>query len=600
MPLPASLLISNDDDQPTDDPKLEEAKRLTRDPELMRMARHTLISLPRQSVGRLAMKYVHVGHEGLKVVAMPTRARILYGPQFAVMDRCSQAYVMCRESLRLALAHIHQGALMAKRERNGFSSKAWSMASDSIINYVLENLPQADAGQAQIRHGLRRCEELGIAKWDEVCRVIRKTAKKYDIDPGPTFEKQPNELTAQLIYHSIMRVVQETADAHKQQDRRRLWDDLINAFNIVLDRTKDNPNVILKEDPVELGPIEFYDALALHVRNYNESAYPQDHEGIQPVDEADWDLIDEAVKSLIQRAIDDPAVTFTSSPRRGSISLWNDMVKILRQFADFEFDEDSEDIADTLIDEMAEELNLIDTLEHILNEMKDRPENDLVNEGSQIENAFHQHQAGLGSGDVLATVMASDGMTKTPWRRALLGMATSALISRLNVNHGRLSRRNIAQIHSQMRNGQRVSFTRQPKIDRHKKAKKAVVIIDTSGSIFSDRDRISNFLKETQTVCKDRDTKLTVIFADADVCGILPIEEAYDKIKTLVPKGGGSTDFRPAIEEAEAMKPDLIIYLTDLMGTFPKKKPSCPIIWGFPPEFDQYETPFGKRLPLAA
>lgn len=600
MPLPASLQISNDDEKSPVDPKLEEAKRLTMAPDLMRMARHTLISLPRQSVGRLAMKYVHIGEPDLKVVAMPTRARILYGPSFALMDRCSQAYVMCRESLRLALAHIHQGALISKRERHEFSSKTWSMASDSIINFVLENLPQADAGQSQIRHGLRRCEELGIAKWEEVCRVVRKTAAKYDIDPGPTFDKQPNELTAQLIYYSIMRVVRETADAHKSQDRQRLWNDLIDAFNVVLDCARDNPTAVLKADPVELGAIEFYDALAAHVRTYNESSYPQDHEGRQNVEEADWDLIDEAVKSLIKKAIDDPTHAFTKNPHRGSISLWNDMVKILRQFAHFEFDEDGEDITDTLIDEMAEELNLIDTLSNVLDEMKERPENDLVNEGSQIEQAFQRHQMGAGSGDVLASIMASNGMTKTPWRRALLGMASTALINRINVDPARMSRRTVAQLHSQMRSGRRAVISRQPKIIRQQKGKNAVVIIDTSGSIFSDRETIEEFLKEIQTICKGRDTKLTVIFADAEVCGVVPVGEAYEKIKTLVPKGGGGTDFRPAIKKAEEMNPDLIIYLTDLMGSFPAKKPSCPIIWGFPPEFDQYETPFGKRLPLAA
>lgn len=600
MPLPASLMISNEEETSSNDPKLEEAKRLTMAPDLMRMARHTLISLPRQSVGRLAMKYVHIGEPNLKVVALPTRARILYGPQFAVMDRCSQAYVMCRESLRLSLAHIHQGALVSKRERQEFSSKAWSMASDSIINYVLENLPQADAGQAQIRHGLRRCEELGIAKWEEVRRVVLKTAEKYEIDPGPTFTKQPNELSAQLIYYSIMRVVRETAAAHKSQDRRRLWNDLLNAFNVILDRARDNPNCILKSDPVDLGPIEFYDALALVVRTYKESAYPQDHQGRQPVDEADWDLIDEAIKSLIQQAIDEPSHAFTANPHRGSISLWNDMVRLLRQFADFDFDEDGEDIADTLIDEMAEELNLIDTLQHVLDEMAERPENDLVNEGSQIEQAFQRHQMGVGSGDVLATVLATNGMTKTPWRRALLGMASTALINRLNVDHSRMSRRTVAQIHTQMRNGRRAVVARQPKVVRQIKAKNAVVIIDTSGSIFADRETIEEFLNEVQTICKDRDTKLTVIFADADVCGTATIGEAYEKIKTLVPKGGGGTDFRPAIALAEEMNPDLIIYLTDLMGTFPSKKPKCPIIWGFPAEFDSYETPFGKRLPLAS
>ena len=599
MPLPASLQISNDD-EPADDPAIAEAKILVGKSDLMRMARHTLISLPRQSVGRLAMKYVHVGEPNLKVVAMPTRSRILYGPSFAVMDRCSQAYVMCRESLRLALAHIHQGTIVAKRERHEFSSKVWSMSSDSVINYVLEKLPQADAGQSQIRHGLRRCEELGVAKWDDVCRLVRKTASKYNIDVGPTFDKQPNELTSQLIYYSIMRVIRETADAHKRQDRRRLWDDLILVLDTLLEIARANPEAVLKADPVELTPIALYDALAGLVRTYNESAYPPDHDGIQPVDDADWELISEAVHSLIAKAISEPTHAFTNSPVRRSISLWNDLVKILRQFTDNEFEDDAEDITDTLIDEMAEELNLIDTIQNIIEEMKDVPENELVNESRQIEQTFQRHQIGLGSGDALASVLCSNDTTRTPWRKALFGMASSALISRLNLDSSRLSRRAVSQIHTQMRKGGRAAIYRHPKIVRQQEAKKATLIIDTSGSIFSDKETVQHFLSEAASVCKRVNTVLTVIFADAKVCSVVPIGEAYEKIKTMVPVGGCGTDFRPAIEAAEEMNPDLIIYLTDLMGTFPEKKPKCPIIWGYPPEFDDYETPYGKRLPLAA
>ena len=179
-------------------------------------------------------------------------------------------------------------------------------------------------------------------------------------------------------------------------------------------------------------------------------------------------------------------------------------------------------------------------------------------------------------------------------------MASSALISRLNVDPSRLSRRTVSHMHSQMRNKGRAVITRHPKIIRHQKAKKAVLIIDTSGSIFSDRETVEEFLNEAATICKRVNTVLTVIFADAAVCSIVPIGEAYEKIKTLVPKGGGGTDFRPAIKAAEEMNPDLIIYLTDLMGAFPAKKPRVPIIWGYPPEFEGFDTPFGKRLPLAA
>ena len=70
------------------------------------------------------------------------------------------------------------------------------------------------------------------------------------------------------------------------------------------------------------------------------------------------------------------------------------------------------------------------------------------------------------------------------------------------------------------------------------------------------------------------------------------------KILALQPQGGGSTDFRPAIALAETFHPDLIIYLTDLHGTFPEKKPRAPINWGYPPSSEIVAIPFGRRLPL--
>jgi predicted metal-dependent peptidase len=43
-------------------------------------------------------------------------------------------------------------------------------------------------------------------------------------------------------------------------------------------------------------------------------------------------------------------------------------------------------------------------------------------------------------------------------------------------------------------------------------------------------------------------------------------------------KGGGGTDFRPAIAEVAKWKPDLLIYLTDLEGDA-GDEPAFPILW---------------------
>ena len=47
-------------------------------------------------------------------------------------------------------------------------------------------------------------------------------------------------------------------------------------------------------------------------------------------------------------------------------------------------------------------------------------------------------------------------------------------------------------------------------------------------------------------------------------------------------KGGGGTAFEPVFEriESEGLEPDLLVYLTDLDGSFPSKPPRYPVVWG--------------------
>src|SRR3546814_7394222 len=116
--------------------------------------------------------------------------------------------------------------------------------------------------------------------------------------------------------------------------------------------------------------------------------------------------------------------------------------------------------------------------------------------------------------------------------------------------------------------------------------------------MFGDPKLISDCIKEISTICKRVNTSQIIIFADADVCEVVDIEDSDRKISELKPKGGGGTDFRPAIALAETMRPDLFVYLTDFAGTFPDRKPRPTIIWAFPPPYSRYETPFGFRLPL--
>src|SRR3546814_11306545 len=109
-------------------------------------------------------------------------------------------------------------------------------------------------------------------------------------------------------------------------------------------------------------------------------------------------------------------------------------------------------------------------------------------------------------------------------------------------------------------------------------ARRWVTMLDTSGAMFGVPNLISDCIKEISTICKRVNTSQIIIFADADVCEVVDIEDSDRKISELKPKGGGGTDFRPAIALAEPMRPDLIVYLTALAGTFPDRKPRTPSI----------------------
>jgi predicted metal-dependent peptidase len=60
--------------------------------------------------------------------------------------------------------------------------------------------------------------------------------------------------------------------------------------------------------------------------------------------------------------------------------------------------------------------------------------------------------------------------------------------------------------------------------------------------------------------------------------------------------GGGGTDFRPVFNRItdDGLKPDAIVYFTDMLGTFPDKDPGYPVIWG--DIYGRIKPPFGDLV----
>lgn len=111
---------------------------------------------------------------------------------------------------------------------------------------------------------------------------------------------------------------------------------------------------------------------------------------------------------------------------------------------------------------------------------------------------------------------------------------------------------------------------------------RAIVAIDTSGSTGGD---LPKFFSELVALLNSFGSyELTVIQCDAAIGKV----ETFDDCNLLDPDrkwevpGGGGTDFRPVfnyIDEHSELDPNLLIFFTDGLGTYPKRPPPYPVMW---------------------
>lgn len=123
-----------------------------------------------------------------------------------------------------------------------------------------------------------------------------------------------------------------------------------------------------------------------------------------------------------------------------------------------------------------------------------------------------------------------------------------------------------------------------------------VVAIDTSGSI--GQTELNHFFAEMRGILDDvRPELIHVIWCDAKVHKVDEVDDSSD-INTLKPAGGGGTDFRPVFDYVEDnnIRPDALVYLTDMLGSFPDQAPAYPVIWG--DIYGRCKAPFGDVVPV--
>jgi len=122
----------------------------------------------------------------------------------------------------------------------------------------------------------------------------------------------------------------------------------------------------------------------------------------------------------------------------------------------------------------------------------------------------------------------------------------------------------------------------------HMGAGHVVIGYDTSGSCINPEYQQRFFSEMAGIVADLNPQKLTVIWCDATVQRVDEIEEPEDLVELHADinelggaPGGGGTDFRPVfnhIEENE-LEPDILVYLTDMYGSFPSHEPDYPVVW---------------------
>ena len=108
---------------------------------------------------------------------------------------------------------------------------------------------------------------------------------------------------------------------------------------------------------------------------------------------------------------------------------------------------------------------------------------------------------------------------------------------------------------------------------------------DTSMSVFHSAAKVHRWIGEIAGMIEDVQPEEThVVWCDTvvkrvDVC--TDVADVRKMIYDGVP-GGGGTIFMPVFKyiEDNDLRPDVLLYLTDGDGTFPKHEPEYPVIWG--------------------
>lgn len=210
--------------------------------------------------------------------------------------------------------------------------------------------------------------------------------------------------------------------------------------------------------------------------------------------------------------------------------------------------------------------------------------------GEKLRNAASMGKGSRAAG-IIEQLEADIPQVSTPWETAFRSVTQKHLSRQRLRSPTRPARRMLSQEAAGFVNIAWSAGRRRANVPR------VVVVLDSSGSIR--REDYLRYLGEIQAMKKRTNAQLFAVVADAAVQSVEEIKDVAD-ILSVEFKGRCGTDFRPALAVAGELDADLVVYLTDLMGTFPDEKPAFPVIWTHPGSEipDGYTPPFGRVLHL--
>lgn len=194
---------------------------------------------------------------------------------------------------------------------------------------------------------------------------------------------------------------------------------------------------------------------------------------------------------------------------------------------------------------------------------------------------------------VLSRLARELPQVKTPWERILRDMLFRYAQRKRRPDPSRPTRRWLAlERDFKQRTGLDLPFERATTAAR---TGRIALVVDTSGSV--DEKLLARFVAEITAILERLEPHLLLIVCDAAVHQTFEFSgrAGAAQLRRFKFKGGGGTDFRPAILEATNWQPDLLIYLTDLEGEA-GNEPKYPVLWAVPE--GGAKAPWGRGIEL--